>query len=185
MIIFIFVNVVKWGMYMVSKRLFYFLTIFLLHSCNSNFDTATNIEAKAKPGINQAGENPQTFVDQSLKLMYPDIGSYELKIERDQFAADFKIGGNHYKVKFDEKGEWLKSEIEIRFKNRIPEKIRKGIEASEYANWFLSDKTLIETPVTKRYKMEFQQGEEEWDVYFNIEGEIIKKAKEIKKTINR
>lgn len=162
-----------------------FLVILLLFGCNSNFDTATNIEVEIKPVLNSGGEGPEAFIDQNLKLMYPDIGPYELKIETDHFAADFKIGGNHYKVKFDENGDWVKSEVGIRFRNSVPEKIRKSVEGSEYANWFLSDKTLIETPALRRYKLEFQQGEEEWDVYFNIDGEIVRKDKEIKKTVNR
>lgn len=170
---------------MVRVNLGFLLIALYLFGCNSNFDTSTNIEAEVKPLPNANGEKPEVFIDQNLKLMYPDIGPYELKIERDHIAADFKIGGNHYKVKFDQNGDWIRSEIGIRFKNRIPEKVRNGIRESAYADWFLSDKTLIEKPASKRYKMEFQREEEEWDVYFDVEGKIVRKDKEIKKTINR
>lgn len=170
---------------MVKGNPIFWLITLLLFSCNSNFDTATNIEAAIKPVLNSMDEKPEVFIDKNLKSMYPDIGPYELKIEHDHFATDFKIGGNHYKVKFDENGDWIRSEIKIRFKKRIPEKVRNGMEESEYADWFLADKTLIETPASKRYKLEFQRDEEEWDVYFNVDGEIVRKDKEIKKTINR
>ncbi|MDN5211189.1 PepSY-like domain-containing protein [Fulvivirgaceae bacterium BMA12] len=170
---------------MIKGFRFLVLTVLILSACQSNFDTGTNIEAERKPMANDAREKPEAFIDQSLKLMYPNIGPYDLKIEQNHFATDFKIGGNHFKVKFDKNGDWVRSEVGIRFKKRIPEKIRNTVNTSDYADWFLADKTLIESPAKKMYKLEFQKGEEEWDVYFDTQGVVIKKDKEIKKTINR
>ncbi len=152
--------------------------------CNSSFDTDANIEAATIPDLNNKQIDQEKYIDASLKLMYPSIGSYEMKIDEDKINTEFKIGGNKFEVKFDSEGNWIKSEVGIRFKNKIPGKIRDGIKSSEFAEWFISDKTLIETPNSKQYKIEFQLDEEEWDIYFDKEGNIVQREKEIKKKIN-
>lgn len=166
------------------NHLIFLILSLVLFACNKSYDTSANIEANIKPTLNTNNTDPETFIDRSLKLMYPNIGRYDLKEEDSRYAISFKIGGNHFKVKFDANGDWVNSQIGIRFKNRIPGKIRSSIESSQYSGWFMTDKTLIETPAYKNYKIEFQKGEEEWDVYYDINGEILRKDKEIKKTKN-
>lgn len=162
----------------------FLIFVFILSACDSSYDTSASIEVANIPALNVTDEEPESFIDKSLKLMYPNIGKYDLKIEVDEFDTHFKVGGNNFKVKFDNKGNWMLSEVGIRFKNKIPGKIREEIALSEFSSWFLNDKTLIETPISKQYKIEFQQGEEEWDIYYDLEGKIVRRDKEIKKTKN-
>ncbi len=167
-----------------GRLLIVLLSLVLFPGCNGSFDTDTNIEVVENPGLNTNNVDHEKYIDSSLKSMYPNIGRYEIKIDVNKYNTHFKIGGNKFEVKFDQQGNWIKSEVGIRFKNKIPGVIREQIAVSEFADWFISDKTLIETPNSKRYKIEFQQNEEEWDVYFDVDGNVVRKEKEIKKTIN-
>ncbi|MDN5204841.1 PepSY-like domain-containing protein [Fulvivirgaceae bacterium BMA10] len=158
--------------------------IFQISGCDQSYDLDASIEVSKQPGENTENLDLETFVDKSLKEMYPKIGQYKLKIEDDQCEANFKIGGNDFNVKFGKGGIWKRSEVGIRYENKIPKKIRKAIQSSDLDDWFLVDKTLIETASEKRYKIEFQRGEEEWDIYFSDTGEILQREKQIKKTKN-
>jgi len=54
-----------------------------------------------------------------------------------------------------------------------------------FDNWYLSTKALTQTSDSIVYKMSFRKKEEEWDVWLNRQGKMVRKRKQIKKVKNK
>ena len=156
----------------------------ILAGCES-YNTNTNIETAYYPEIGQSPEDPEEYIDGVLKKMYPKIGKYNLKIKSKSFDVKFYMGGNHFNVKFDRQGNWKKSVVEVRYQLTLPPPVKESITNLGFDNWYLATKALTQTSDSIVYKMSFRKKEEEWDVWLDRQGKVVKKRKQIKKVKNK
>jgi uncharacterized membrane protein YkoI len=118
-------------------------------------------------------------VSSALTQKYPDLRSGDIEWEKkgSHYKAEFTKDGQDYEVKFDNTGNWVSTEIELTEKD-LPEKVRNGLNKSEYKSWKVKDVEKKEKPQGKTlYRIEVEKGEQEYDVYFDPEGTIVKKHK--------
>jgi hypothetical protein len=94
-----------------------------------------------------------------------------------EFEVNFKQNGPSLSAKFNQSGQWLETESEIKMAD-LPEAVRnavaqnfKGYAADEIERVETSDKGLI-------YEMELKRGKEKWEVQFSPEGTVLKKMDE-------
>jgi len=160
------------------------LLLGIIAGCES-FNPDTNIEAAYYPEPVTDTQDKEDYIDEVLKKMYPKIGKYKLKIDKDGYSTKFYMGGNHFTVKFDEGGNWKKSDVVVRYQLTLPPKVKEGIEKLGFDDWYLSDKGLKESADTIIYKMKFAKGEEEWKIWLDRQGNVVKKEKQIKKIKNQ
>ncbi|WP_028978529.1 PepSY-like domain-containing protein [Sporocytophaga myxococcoides] len=118
-------------------------------------------------------------VSSALTQKYPDLKSGDIKWEKkdNNYKAEFTKDGQDYEVKLDNTGNWVSTEVDLTEKD-LPEKVRNGLNKSDYKSWTVKDVEKKEKPQGKTlYKIEVKQGEQEYDVYFDQEGTLVKKNK--------
>jgi len=153
-----------------------FIFSMYLLGCGS-FNPNSDIEVAAFPPENINGIDVKDHIKESLKIMYPNIGTYKLENELDGHKALFHLGGSYFKVSFDSKGNWKKSKVDIRFTKSICDNVRTGIRETEFKDWKMIDKELEEKTTKKEYKFAFQKGKDVYELKFDGEGHLIKKEK--------
>jgi len=153
----------------------------LLVSCQSGSNNSNILEVSVK-SVNSLNLEPESFIDMSLKKMYPDIRKYILEIENGFYETRFKLEGSAFHVRFDNDGNWLRTEVDIKFKHHVNQNVLSAIRSSEYDDWFMKEMDLTETPDSIVYKMEFKKDNIEWDIYYDHKGLVLKKEM---KTIKR
>jgi len=151
--------------------------IFILCACGS-YNPNNNIEVANYPEKNvKETTEVKAHIDKSLKIMYPNIGTYTLENELDGHKAVFFLGGSNFKVSFDSLGNWKKSKVVIQFTRSINSNVRKAIRNSEFSKWKLVKKELNEKPDEVEYEFNFQQGDNIVAVKYDDLGKLLKKEK--------
>ncbi len=147
----------------------------VLLACNRS-ESENNFEAVNKTATTTESD-PEKLIDSRLKAMYPRISKYTIESENESYETKFKIDGSELKSVFDGEGKWLRTEVDINFTHNINPKVLAAVDNSEFADWVLKEKDLIETPDSIIYKLEFKKDNVEWDIYYNEEGTVLNREK--------
>ncbi len=150
--------------------------LFFLNACGS-YNPNNNIEVTVLPDKNLTGTEVKMHIDQSLKKMYPNIGTYTLENELDGHKAVFFLGGSNFKVSFDSLGNWKKSKVIIQFTRSINTNVRNAIKNSEFNTWKLVKKELDQKPGEVEYEFNFQLEDSIIAVKYDNQGKLLKKEK--------
>lgn len=106
------------------------------------------------PGISRASQNTaeggkvSTVVKSSFSEKWPSENVKKWKKEDDKFVAIFFQGKRKFESSFDEGGNWLQTENQIKW-NELPSSVQKTYYASDYRwlNW-----NSVEKLRTPKYK---------------------------------
>ncbi len=91
-----------------------------------------------------------------------------------EFEAEFKLNGKEMSANFNNKGEWLETEVSIE-KAGLPGEVLKTIE-NQFAGYKLGEIASIETPEMKAFEISLAKGKEEIEVVIDLQGKVIKKV---------
>lgn len=116
-------------------------------------------------------------VQKSFTQMFPGEDNAGWGTRAGHYVASFKNSGNNdVDAWFSQDGQWWMTETDIPF-NALPAAIQATFEASEYAAWKVDDVDMLErNGLETVYVVEVERGEQEMDLYFNINGVLFKEV---------
>ena len=114
-------------------------------------------------------------VTEALKTKYPDASNVSWKDKISVFVASFDMDNEKYEARFDEKGNWKSTTIEIS-KEALPEQVKDGWEKSKYADWDLNAVYSIELPDdVMQYRLQVSKSDiQKKNLLFNSDGKLLK-----------
>ncbi|WP_181885248.1 PepSY-like domain-containing protein [Pontibacter diazotrophicus] len=127
----------------------------------------------------QESSVPQGVQD-AFKNKYPNMTAPSWDREDDnKYEATFNRDGKTYEAKFSANGEWLKTERDVN-RSEVPQAVLTALANSEYAAWEQGDNfDEVETPAhAKLYKIEVERGDQEYNLYFTPEGELVNRERD-------
>ncbi|MFN3402731.1 MAG: PepSY-like domain-containing protein [Cytophagaceae bacterium] len=121
-------------------------------------------------------ERVPEYVKSALHEQYPESKDMDVEWEKSgaYYRASFEAGDVDHEVLISPGGEWVHSEIEMDKKN-LPASVNEGYKSSEYASYKIDDVKRIESSEEgTMYRMELEGDDQELNVYFDEDGEVIK-----------
>jgi uncharacterized protein YxeA len=118
-------------------------------------------------------------VSSALMEKYPNLNSRDVEWNKEgsNYQAEFMNKGIKYEVVIDDSGNWVATETEIS-KSELPDKVKEGLKNSEYGSWNVNEVEKRESPEAKSmYIIEVEKGNQDYDVYFDQNGKVMKKVK--------
>jgi hypothetical protein len=118
-------------------------------------------------------------VSSALKEKYPNVKSSDINWnkEGENYQAEFINKGLKYQVVIDGSGNWLATETEMT-RSELPDKVKEGLKNSEFSSWDVKEVEKRESPQAKsQYIIEVEKGSQDFDVYFDQNGKVLKKIK--------
>ncbi len=112
-------------------------------------------------------------VGKSFKSKFPDARSVSWDKENDhEFEAEFKRSGNEMTACFNDKGEWIETEIELSQKD-LPEAVQNTI-SSEFTGFKIEEVVRIETPeYSEAFEVGLEKDEASQEVIILKDGTIL------------
>ena len=118
--------------------------------------------------------NPPEKVKTVFSKQFPEAKKVEWEqVNEREWEAEFRMDGKEYSANFSTDGQWMETEFEIK-KSDIPENI-KTILAVNFKDYEIGKAEITETSSGKFYEFEIEQGEQEFEVIFDAQGNIIEK----------
>lgn len=131
---------------------------FMATSCNDNDDNW----------------RPDQHIVNALENKYPGTSRVDWDREQNYYVADFRYENIEREAWFSEGGEWVMTESDITYE-MLPQVVKTNFEASEYSSWKKEDIDMLERLNTETlYILDLEQGEQEVDLYYNENGDLIK-----------
>lgn len=96
--------------------------------------------------------------------------------EDNEWEAEFKLNGKEMSASFNNLGNWLETETEIKKKD-VPVDIFKAVNL-RYSDWEMEEIERVEKPDFKGYEIELEKGETETEILITDSGEITVKKQE-------
>jgi hypothetical protein len=90
--------------------------------------------------------------------------------EENEWEAEFKMKGSEMSACFNNAGEWMTTEIEIKEKD-LPMKVAQAVKKT-YDGWKIESVESIETRDFKGYELGIEKGNEELEIMVTSNGEI-------------
>jgi hypothetical protein len=110
----------------------------------------------------------------NFKKEFPKASDVEWERHGEQYNVEFEIGWfNDYEAWFSASGELLKHTEEISEKD-LPQAVKETIK-NQYADYSIDDAVKITENNTIYFMVEIEKGNEEKDLHFSAEGDLIKK----------
>jgi hypothetical protein len=120
---------------------------------------------------------PPEVVMNAFKEQFPKAEHVSWSMEdKTDYEADLKMDGMKYSVKYTATGVWMETEHAIKM-DALPAAVRQTL-AAQYAEYKLDDAEVAETPSGTVYEVDMEKGEEEMEVIFNAEGQVLKSTVE-------
>jgi len=85
-----------------------------------------------------------------FRYQHPGVKMEMIKHSDDGYVASFSKEGENGTAYFNEKGKWLRTEIDMNNSN-VPESVKLGLENGKYNGCDIEEAKLIETPISKVY----------------------------------
>ena len=102
------------------------------------------------------------------------------EMDETDFEVNFKINGTEYSAKYDQLGNWLETEQEIK-KSELPVSINQSIE-KEFPKTEVEEVEKVSYPNHKTvYELEIKNREQKFEVQYSAEGQLLKKEEIQKK----
>lgn len=115
-------------------------------------------------------------VEKFLNEKYAGAKILEYDIEKDGIEVDIIYQNIHKEVRFNTKGEWVKTEWDVR-KSDVTPVVLTAIE-KEYPGYDIDDIEIHESPSGLLYVFELEKGNEELKVYVTVDGVITDSKKD-------
>lgn len=114
-------------------------------------------------------------VTEAFKAKYPDAADVEWKDKLTNFKASFKMNGENYEAKFNNKGEWQQTEKSIE-ESQLPGAVKDGLGKSKYSEWEISSAAHIEYKDKKEeYRILVKKNDiEKKYLFFNSQGKLLR-----------
>lgn len=90
--------------------------------------------------------------------------------EENEWEAEFKMNGDEMSACFDNAGQWLETEKELK-ENELPATVFDTVNA-EYAGYKIEEAAEIEKPDFKGYEIAIEKGKEELELLVTADGKI-------------
>ena len=107
----------------------YILSILFLHASMNTF----------------AGYAP-TFVQDSLKVLYPSVNAIGWSTDQNYYVASFQHNGFNMKVWLDSKGHWVMKQTDWQVMDEAPTPVWHTFTLGPYSSDEVDDVTLVEFP---------------------------------------
>ncbi len=130
-----------------------------LYSCDSNNPSVSSKEYETVLGT-----------------MYPNARSISWEQEGGYYVADFWRADLKTEAEawFNQPNGWEMTITEITFQ-MLPEAVKNAFRNSAYAGWKVDDVKMIERRNMETiYKIEVEQGEQKYDIYYTADGVLVK-----------
>jgi hypothetical protein len=108
---------------------------------------------------------------------YPDINNDKVYWDREgnNYKASFSMKEKDHEVLFDNKGQWITSEIEDLSFAELPKDVQKKLNEKGYGSDKLKDIEMSETQDETTYKVEVKDSRlKHHNVYLDEDGKIIR-----------
>lgn len=151
------------------------ISIFAIFACFALlFASCDNDDNKDVPGI-----QPPKLISDSFKTKYPDAKDTDWKVAGNYYVADFRTDSTEITAWFAQtSGQWLMDKSDLRV-TLIPDDIIDTIQEGNFALWTIDDAYIINRDgFGSVYKVEVQQGSQDFDLYFSEYGNLIKKSED-------
>lgn len=128
-----------------------------------------------------AAEKVPASVITAFKTKYPTVTKSTWELEnKTEFEVNFKLDGKKVSANFDNTGNWLETETEIKV-SALPESIL-SILKSDFEGFKIEEASKIESFKNGIcFETEIEKGKETFDVLFSADGKVISKTKEEEK----
>ena len=87
-----------------------------------------------------------TLVQDSLKNLYPQVGTVGWTTDGDYYVAGFQDNGFDMKVWFDSKGHWVMKQTDWQVMDEVPEAVYHNFTMGPYSTDNLLDVTYVAFP---------------------------------------
>lgn len=124
------------------------------------------------------GQNPTPpkEVQTAFSKQFKEVQNPKWEQEDNEWEAEFKVNGTEMSASFDNSGNWLETETEVKKKD-VPADIFKAVNL-KFEGWEMEEVERIEKPNFKGYEIALEKGETETEILVTDSGEItIKKVK--------
>jgi hypothetical protein len=119
---------------------------------------------------------PPKVVLTAFAKQFKEVQNPEWEQEENEWEAEFKLNGVEMSVSFDNSGNWLETETEVKKKD-VPADIFKAVNL-KFDGWEMEEIERIEKPDFKGYEIALEKEETETEILVTDSGEItIKKVK--------
>jgi len=110
------------------------------------------------------GQNitPPKEVQATYSKMFKEVQNPEWEQEYNEWEAEFKLNGTEMSASFDNSGNWLETETEVKKKD-VPAEIFKAINL-KFEGWEMEEVERVEKPDFKGYEIELEKGDTETEV---------------------
>lgn len=113
-------------------------------------------------------------VKNSFTKEYAKAMDVEWEKDRDNYKVEFDIGQMDHTIWYTNSGKIIRKEQDITEKD-LPSAVWNEIDAN-YSEYIIDDVKMIWENNTTTYKVEFDEGEESWDVIFDSQGKVLEES---------
>lgn len=113
-------------------------------------------------------------LQQSFSKKFPTATLVEWEKKGAYYEADFIYNNTETSAWFALDGTWEMTESDILY-STLPAEVKTTFESSKYASWRVDDADQLERKdLETTYVLDVELGEQEMDLYYSKEGELIK-----------
>ena len=109
--------------------------------------------------------------------LYPDVDMTGIDWDKEEgiYEANFSEEGKRNKAQFDNKGNWMGSELKDITVQELPQNIIDVLYFSQYGDWKTDDIKVMMNQNEMLYEIEVTQGLRDEKIYFDKEGNMTDK----------
>ncbi|MCO5241460.1 MAG: PepSY-like domain-containing protein [Chitinophagaceae bacterium] len=114
-------------------------------------------------------------VTNAFSEKYEQAKNVEWRDHLSAFVASFELDDEKYEAKFNKKGNWLSTEMELAISD-MPDVVNDGLEKSKYSEWEVRAVYEIELPDNaKQYRVHVAKSNiQQKNLLFNEKGKLLK-----------
>lgn len=121
-----------------------------------------------------------SVVSSAFKTKFPNAVKTKWEIENTDYEAEFKINGEEMSANFDNAGNLLETETEIKV-SALPAAVQASLK-NDFNGYKINEASKINSAkYGDCYEAEVEKGEETFDVLFTADGKVLNKTKLEKK----
>ena len=116
-------------------------------------------------------------VMQAFQAKFPNADKTTWEMEKtNEYEAEFGLNGEEMSAIFDNTGNWLETETEIKV-IALPSSVHKALR-EDFADFKINEASKIESVKNGNcFEAEIKKGKETFDVLFNAAGKLLSKIK--------
>jgi len=116
-------------------------------------------------------QNPPKSVADNFNMKFQNATKVKWdQEETNEWEAEFKMNGEAMSASFDNAGNWLETEKELK-KKELPAAVLNAFN-SKYAGYKVDEASTIEKPDFKGYELGIEKGKEDLEILITADGTI-------------